>query len=208
MWKGPHEAITRKKLLNVSVYDINTGSSHRLEHVSMQPEPENVNLTIGGSTYLFDTPVDGIALSPDKTLLHYSALGRIPEYTFVVVGFWNSVSFSIPYMYTFVNIHIGNGPKIPRCLIAAFNWHCQLSFSLLRLVCEILTSNYCSNRKLLEFNNENTKAKMVQCDHEFFMWNFGRTVINFMSTQKQYFSKNISVKPAELLMLGTWRPCN
>ena len=64
----------------------------------MQPEPENVNLTIDGGTYLFDTPVDGIALSPDKTLLHYSALGKTPEYSFVMVGFLNSVSFSIAYI--------------------------------------------------------------------------------------------------------------
>ena len=76
--------------MNISVYDINSGSSHRLEHISMQPEPQNINLTIGGGTYLFNAPVDGIALSPDKTLLHYCALGKnlsfIEIYKIGIVG--------------------------------------------------------------------------------------------------------------------------
>ena len=68
------------RIVRVSVYSVDTLESHRLEHVSMQPEPENINLTIGGDTYIFNTPVDGMALSPDKSLLHYSALGQFyPE---------------------------------------------------------------------------------------------------------------------------------
>ena len=62
----------------------------------MQPEPENINLTIGGGTYLFNTPVDGIALSPDKTLLHYCALGRIPELRFFEIYKVGIVGIFVP----------------------------------------------------------------------------------------------------------------
>ena len=50
--------------------------SHRLEDATMLPEESADEMEIGGEIYLFNFPVNGIALSPDKSQLHYSAIGR------------------------------------------------------------------------------------------------------------------------------------
>ena len=42
----------------------------------MLPEEGADEMEIGGEMYLFNFPVNGIALSPDKSRLQYSAIGR------------------------------------------------------------------------------------------------------------------------------------
>ena len=47
----------------------------------MLPEDGADEMEIGGDIYNFNFPVNGIALSPDKMQLHYSAIGAL-ELTF------------------------------------------------------------------------------------------------------------------------------
>ena len=42
----------------------------------MLPEEGADEMEIGGEMHQFNFPVNGIALSPDKSQLHYSAIGR------------------------------------------------------------------------------------------------------------------------------------
>ena len=42
----------------------------------MLPEEGADEMEIGGDMYEFNFPVNGIALSPDKSQLHYSVIGR------------------------------------------------------------------------------------------------------------------------------------
>ena len=46
----------------------------RLEHGSMTQEPGGSLLLINGEEFIFDTPVDGIALTPDGSYLFYCPL--------------------------------------------------------------------------------------------------------------------------------------
>ena len=46
----------------------------RLEHESMTQEPGGSLLLINGEEFIFDTPVDGIALTPDGSYLFYCPL--------------------------------------------------------------------------------------------------------------------------------------
>ena len=68
-------------------------------------------------------------------------------------------------------------------------------------MCEILTSNYCSNRNVLKFDKEITKARilkylMISCSYEFF------ATKNFLCPLKN--NTLITAKgAAALLTLGT-----
>ena len=78
--------------------DRDGGESWRLEHPSMQPEPDKVvhncfnytiffwekdetkktmqiSMTVAGQTFQIDSAVNGLALTPDGERLFYSALG-------------------------------------------------------------------------------------------------------------------------------------
>ena len=48
--------------------------SWRLEHESMVQKPEGAQIIINGEEFMFETPVDGIALSPDGLYLFYCPL--------------------------------------------------------------------------------------------------------------------------------------
>ena len=49
-------------------------SSWRLEHESMTQEPGGSTMVINGEEFIFDTPVDGIGLTPDGSYLFYCPL--------------------------------------------------------------------------------------------------------------------------------------
>ena len=57
------------------MYNNNTKTSHRLDDATMLPVEGADEMEIGGDIYNFNFPVNGIALSPDKMQLHYSAIG-------------------------------------------------------------------------------------------------------------------------------------
>ncbi len=81
------------------VLDRDVGESWRLEHPSMQPEPDKVvhkiaftqtfsrknmklkkpmlqiSMTVAGQSFQIDSAVNGLALTPDGERLFYSALG-------------------------------------------------------------------------------------------------------------------------------------
>ena len=56
------------------VYDVEADASWRVEHRTMQPDPNALDVTILGTRFFFDTPSDGIALSPDGADLFYTPL--------------------------------------------------------------------------------------------------------------------------------------
>ena len=58
----------------VVVYDYANDRSHRLEHPTMNLEPNATVVTINGKNSTHLVPIDGIALSADRTQLFYCAL--------------------------------------------------------------------------------------------------------------------------------------
>ena len=66
----------------------------------MLPEEGADEMEIGGEMYEFNFPVNGIALSPDKTQLHYSAIGR----SLIIPCSFKSVLLFHIFDVTFLNI--------------------------------------------------------------------------------------------------------
>ncbi len=58
----------------IVVYDADSDLSWRVEHRTMHPDPSAVDITILDTRFFFNTPSDGIALSPDGSDLFYTPL--------------------------------------------------------------------------------------------------------------------------------------
>ena len=71
----------------------------------MLPEEGANEMEIGGEMYSFNFPVNGIAHSPDKSQLHYSAIGRSLSFSYsftsVLLFHISDVTFQIHFSYYF-----------------------------------------------------------------------------------------------------------
>jgi len=70
------------------IYDWNSNQSRRFQDPSMLSEQDTV-ISINGIVYPVDTPIDGIALSPDTVTLYYSALRGVRLYSIPTLALRN-----------------------------------------------------------------------------------------------------------------------
>nr|QHF16625.1 yellow protein [Cepaea nemoralis] len=58
------------------VFNLVTNKTHIIHHESMDYEPgDGSNITVNGVSYIFETPIDGLAISSDFEYVYYCALG-------------------------------------------------------------------------------------------------------------------------------------